>query len=166
MAHAGARTVSRLLLLQRHHDCLGRFFHCSALTSAELKASDIKNADSVSGTVERLAARLAAAGVPEPGLSSRYLVSQVLGKKSANACLAAAAAGATLTADQCRALERLVHCRLSRMPLQYIAGDWDFRRITLATRPPVFIPRPETEQLVDLVLEHIMPHHQQERPVR
>ena len=32
-------------------------------------------------------------------------------------------------------------------------GEWDFRDLTLALRPPCLIPRPETEQLVDLVLQ-------------
>ena len=39
------------------------------------------------------------------------------------------------------------------MPVQYIVKTWDFREITLAMKPPVFIPRPETEQLVSLVLK-------------
>lgn len=42
-----------------------------------------------------------------------------------------------------------------RVPIQYIIGEWDFRELTLKMRPPVFIPRPETEMLVDLVLEVI-----------
>ena len=32
-----------------------------------------------------------------------------------------------------------------RVPLQYVIGEWDFRNLTLEMRPPVFIPRPETE---------------------
>ncbi|XP_034633317.1 MTRF1L release factor glutamine methyltransferase isoform X2 [Trachemys scripta elegans] len=43
--------------------------------------------------------------------------------------------------------------RLQRMPVQYVLGEWDFRELTLKMRPPVFIPRPETEELVSLVLE-------------
>lgn len=31
------------------------------------------------------------------------------------------------------------------MPVQYILGEWDFRNLTLTLRPPVLIPRPETE---------------------
>lgn len=34
---------------------------------------------------------------------------------------------------------------LSRMPVQYVIEEWDFRDLTLKMRPPVFIPRPETE---------------------
>ena len=50
-------------------------------------------------------------------------------------------------------LDAMRACRLSRMPVQYIVKTWDFREIRLAMKPPVFIPRPETEQLVSLVLE-------------
>lgn len=34
---------------------------------------------------------------------------------------------------------------MCRMPVQYIIEEWDFRDLTLKMRPPVFIPRPETE---------------------
>ncbi|XP_061314269.1 MTRF1L release factor glutamine methyltransferase isoform X2 [Pezoporus flaviventris] len=40
-----------------------------------------------------------------------------------------------------------------QMPVQYVLGEWDFRDLTLKMRPPVFIPRPETEDLVSLVVE-------------
>lgn len=34
---------------------------------------------------------------------------------------------------------------MCRMPVQYIIEEWDFRDLTLKMRPPVFIPRLETE---------------------
>lgn len=37
-------------------------------------------------------------------------------------------------------------------PVQYVLGQWDFRSLTLKTDRRALIPRPETEQLVDLVL--------------
>ena len=37
-------------------------------------------------------------------------------------------------------------------PLQYVLGEWDFRSLTLAVDRRTLIPRPETEELVDLVL--------------
>jgi release factor glutamine methyltransferase len=43
--------------------------------------------------------------------------------------------------------------RLTREPLQYIRGEWDFHNISLLLRPPVLIPRPETEELVEHVLQ-------------
>ncbi|XP_075288490.1 MTRF1L release factor glutamine methyltransferase isoform X2 [Opisthocomus hoazin] len=41
----------------------------------------------------------------------------------------------------------------TRMPVQYVLGEWDFQDLTLKMKPPVFIPRPETEDLVSLVVE-------------
>jgi release factor glutamine methyltransferase len=47
--------------------------------------------------------------------------------------------------------------RLNGEPLQYIIGHWPFRSLDLDVDPRVLIPRPETEELVDValgVLEH------------
>ncbi|KAG8271642.1 HemK methyltransferase member 1 [Homalodisca vitripennis] len=62
-----------------------------------------------------------------------------------------------LTEDQEKQIRTLCECRLARMPVQYIIKEWDFRDLQLTMSPPVFIPRPETEQLVDLVLEAAPP---------
>ena len=47
----------------------------------------------------------------------------------------------------------LLKRRASREPLQYILGRQPFRELELIVRPGVLIPRPETEQLVDEVLD-------------
>ena len=47
----------------------------------------------------------------------------------------------------------LLKRRASREPLQYILGCQSFRELELIVRPGVLIPRPETEQLVDEVLD-------------
>lgn len=44
---------------------------------------------------------------------------------------------------------------VKRVPIQYLVGDWDFHHITLLVRPPVLIPRPETEELVELLLADV-----------
>ena len=44
----------------------------------------------------------------------------------------------------------LVDERARRVPLQHLTGRAHFRRLTLAVGPGVFVPRPETEVLVDL----------------
>ena len=51
--------------------------------------------------------------------------------------------------------ERLATLRAeTRMPLQYVLGEWDFHRlIGIMCRPPCLCPRPETEELVELVIE-------------
>ena len=52
-------------------------------------------------------------------------------------------------------LLKLLELRASGMPLQYILGEWDFYGLTFRLGEGVLIPRPETEKLVDVVLEHI-----------
>jgi release factor glutamine methyltransferase len=47
--------------------------------------------------------------------------------------------------------------RLAGEPLQYIIGHWPFRSLDLDVDPRVLIPRPETEQLVDVALRHLAP---------
>ena len=47
-----------------------------------------------------------------------------------------------------RGLQRVVKGE----PVQYVLGQWDFRKLTLKVDRRALIPRPETEQLVDLVL--------------
>lgn len=41
-------------------------------------------------------------------------------------------------------------------PLQYVLGRWGFRRLDVMVDARVLIPRPETEQLVDAVLAHLV----------
>ena len=41
------------------------------------------------------------------------------------------------------------------MPVQYIVGDWEFCDVTLRLRPPVLIPRPETERLAILAADRL-----------
>lgn len=43
--------------------------------------------------------------------------------------------------------------RASRIPLQYILGEVEFRSLKLKIKEDVFIPRPETELLIDLAAE-------------
>jgi len=49
----------------------------------------------------------------------------------------------------------LVNRRKSGEPLQYILGEWEFYGLRFAVGPGVLIPRPETEMLVELALEHL-----------
>lgn len=41
------------------------------------------------------------------------------------------------------------------MSLQYILKEWKFRDFHLYMRPPVFIPWPETEMFIDVILENL-----------
>lgn len=49
-------------------------------------------------------------------------------------------------------LRALVMRRGAREPLAYVLGNQPFRGLTLRVGPGVLVPRPETEELIDLVL--------------
>jgi release factor glutamine methyltransferase len=51
--------------------------------------------------------------------------------------------------------ENLVARRLAGEPLQYVLGAWSFRTLELAVDRRVLIPRPETEQLVEVALSEL-----------
>jgi release factor glutamine methyltransferase len=57
--------------------------------------------------------------------------------------------------DEARAFGRALCRRCAGVPTQHLTGEAGFRRLTLAVRPGVFIPRPETEIVVDAALEVI-----------
>ncbi|XP_071960583.1 MTRF1L release factor glutamine methyltransferase-like isoform X2 [Antedon mediterranea] len=59
-----------------------------------------------------------------------------------------------ISVDLISEINKLCNKRANRMPLQYVIGEWDFRELTLTMAPPVFIPRPETEVLVDQIKDY------------
>ena len=61
--------------------------------------------------------------------------------------------GGPLAAEQAARLEGWIERRLAGEPVQYITGRAAFRDLDLAVTPAVLIPRPETELLVESVLE-------------
>lgn len=60
-----------------------------------------------------------------------------------------------LSRDERACYRALVARRAEGMPLQYVTGEMPFRHLVVHVEPGVFIPRPETEVLVDVVLEHL-----------
>jgi release factor glutamine methyltransferase len=51
--------------------------------------------------------------------------------------------------------EALVARRANRVPLQHLTGIAYFRHLELAVGPGVFVPRPETELLVEAAIKHL-----------
>lgn len=51
--------------------------------------------------------------------------------------------------------EQLLKRRLAHEPVPYILGEWEFFSLELEVRAPMLVPRPETEHLVEIVLEHV-----------
>lgn len=95
-------------------------------------------------------ARLAGAGVDSPGADADVLAAHVLGVSRNRLALVTGFDDA-----QARAYAELVERRARREPLQHITGVAYFRRVELAVGPGVFVPRPETELLVDQVLAEV-----------
>ena len=60
-----------------------------------------------------------------------------------------------LSEDEKSILRDLVERRVRREPIAHILGDKEFWSLDFKTTPDVFIPRPETERLVDTVLEKV-----------
>jgi release factor glutamine methyltransferase len=58
-----------------------------------------------------------------------------------------------LSMSEARTFGRALCQRCTGTPLQHLTGEQAFRRITVTVRPGVFIPRPETEVLVEVALE-------------
>ena len=68
---------------------------------------------------------------------------------------AAQLADPELTPAQQAAFDALVQRRLTNDPIQYITGEQEFYGLALRVTPAVLIPRPETEQLVEAVLNEM-----------
>lgn len=60
-----------------------------------------------------------------------------------------------LTAGQITEFEGWVARRARHEPIQYILGEAEFYGLTFQVTPDVLIPRPETEHLVEAVLERV-----------
>lgn len=54
-----------------------------------------------------------------------------------------------------REVERLCQLRQQRIPLQHLTGEQGFRKLVLAVGAGVFIPRPETELLVESTIREL-----------
>lgn len=99
-------------------------------------------------------AELAQARVPSARVDAELLAGHVLGL-SRGAVQAKSVAGAEISEDAVDRLRDLVQERARRVPLQHLTGRAPFRNLELRVGPGVFIPRPETEQVVEAVLEHL-----------
>lgn len=83
------------------------------------------------------------AGIASPRVDAELLAAAVLGVPRGRLVLAEADRG------QRAAYERLVARRAAGVPVQHLTGTAPFRYLELAVGPGVFVPRPETELLVD-----------------
>ncbi len=71
-----------------------------------------------------------------------------------------------LSREICLQISRVLKRRLSGEPLEYILGYTEFMGLVFAVNPDVLIPRPDTEVLVETVLNYIInsPVYQFQKP--
>lgn len=91
-------------------------------------------------------------GIPSPRLSIEWLLADVLETRRLNLYLLF---DRPLSETELAELREKIRRRLKHEPLQYIIGYTDFMRAHVMVTPDVLIPRPETELLVETVLETI-----------
>jgi release factor glutamine methyltransferase len=102
-------------------------------------------------SVRAAAARLRDAGVVSADVDAVELAAYVLEVDAAEVRRLMVLGGRTLPGSYAD----LVDERARRVPLQHLTGRAHFRRLTLSVGPGVFVPRPETEVLVDLALVEV-----------
>ena len=95
-------------------------------------------------------ARLREAGVESPELSASLILSEVTGYSKSRII---AFADEPLQPDWVCQADRFLERRLRHEPMAYLLGRKEFRNRTLRVSPAVLIPRPETEELIDLIWE-------------
>ncbi|QNV40709.1 peptide chain release factor N(5)-glutamine methyltransferase [Rothia amarae] len=106
--------------------------------------------------LRRASAYLAEAGVENPRVDAELLAAYCMSKAS----------GESISRGRVQSLELigapapegftdLIAERAQRIPLQHLTGVAYFRQLELAVGPGVFIPRPETEELVSRVLTEV-----------
>jgi release factor glutamine methyltransferase len=93
--------------------------------------------------------QLADAGIGEPRISAEVLVFHALGCDRAYLF---AHPERELSAREEEQYEALIRRRASGEPLQYLTGHQEFWKADFLVSPAVLIPRPETEHLVEAVL--------------
>ena len=98
-------------------------------------------------------ATAALAQVPSPRVDAELLAAHLLYDGSRSRLQHAALMGERLTPAQVAEYEALIARRARREPLQHITGSAPFYRLELAVGPGVFVPRPETELLVEEALK-------------
>ena len=91
-------------------------------------------------------------GIANPGLDADLILAHALGLNRLDLYLDL---DRPLTEAQLETLRPLVKRRAAREPLQYILGSVDFAGIRLAVDARALIPRPETEELADLLVQRL-----------
>ncbi|GAA1214308.1 peptide chain release factor N(5)-glutamine methyltransferase [Microbacterium maritypicum] len=110
---------------------------------------------SLAAVVRTAAQRLADVGVPDPLVDAELLAGHILGRRRGEV-QAAIVRGDGIDDAAVSALDEAVTRRAAREPLQHITGTAPFRHLELAVGPGVFVPRPETETVVQYAIDALL----------
>ena len=91
-------------------------------------------------------------GVQQPRISAEWLLCSAAGLERIDLFTKR---DLPLEQHELDAMHQGIKRRALGEPLQYITGETAFRRLSIMCAPGVLIPRPETELLVDYVLEYL-----------
>lgn len=94
--------------------------------------------------------RLTADGVPSPRMNAELLIMFTL---DCDRAYLYAHPERVLATDEQRRYDEAISRRATGVPAQYITGHQEFWGMDLIVSPTVLIPRPETEHLIEAVLE-------------
>ena len=91
-------------------------------------------------------------GIESPRINAELLLASILNCKRLDLYLAF---DKPLSEDELEKYRNFIKRRGKFEPLQYITGSVEFYGIEIKVNPSVLIPRPETEILIDSVIEHV-----------
>ena len=104
----------------------------------------------VKATISNATSLLTEAKVSSPQVDAELLLAHVLGVERSQLITIQ-----EISDEQFSDFNNLVARRANRVPLQHLTGVAYFRHLELAVGPGVFVPRPETELLVDAAIAHL-----------
>ncbi|GAA2030344.1 peptide chain release factor N(5)-glutamine methyltransferase [Yaniella flava] len=97
--------------------------------------------------------RLTQAGIESPHAEATLIVAHILEVERGRLGVMQAL-GESIDENTVAKIDQLVAARVTRVPLQHLTGEAGFYGLELKVEPGVFIPRVETEILVETTLEH------------
>ena len=102
-----------------------------------------------------LRTRFAASGIEDPQADAELLIGAVIGESRGRVQSLALLGKGLSEADAVR-VRNLAEDRAQRVPLQHLTGRAPFRQIELEVGPGVFVPRPETETVVQFAIDELL----------
>ncbi len=112
--------------------------------------SEIRNPASVRAVLQEAAGRLREAGADSPRLDAELLLASCLAWDRSRLL---AHVDRPLGPSEARGFWRLVDRRCTGEPVAWLTGVKEFHGLPISVAPGVFVPRPETEGLVDLAFQ-------------